>query len=80
MENNETKTASLWTAIKVFFANDIENSKEFQEELAEIEKVQKQVHAEKKEFGASLRVRKTQKGKVMKREKEIKEKDIEREE
>lgn len=72
MENNETKSASLWTAIKLFFASDVENSKEFQDQLEELEKVQKQVHAEKKEFGASLRVKPT-KGKSIKREKEIEE-------
>ena len=74
MENNETKTASLWTAIKLFFANDVENSEEFKKELEELEKMQKQVHAEKREFGASLRV-KPSKGKSLKREKNIEEKE-----
>lgn len=54
MEKNDTKTASLWTTLKLFFANDVENSKEFQDELENLQKEQARIHNERKRYGASL--------------------------
>ena len=65
MENKERKTANLWNAFKSIFATEVDN-KEFEKELAEIQKVQEQVHAEKEKFGASLRVYNTSGGKAKK--------------
>ncbi len=55
MDKKEKTVSSLWNTIKLIFADE-GNSKEFEKELEEIQKVQKQVHAEREQFGASLRV------------------------
>ena len=65
MENNQGKTVNLWNAFKSIFATE-EDNKEFEKELAEIQKVEEQVRAEKEKFGASLRVNKISGGKAKK--------------
>ena len=62
---------NLWTTLKSIFATE-ENSEDFEKELAQLHKVQEQVHAERNEFkfGASLKVNtvsgKAKKGKGIK--------------
>ena len=61
----ERKISNLWNAFKSIFATEGDN-KEFEKELAEIQKVEEQVRAEKEKFGASLRVNKVSGGKAKK--------------
>ena len=63
MEKKEGILKNVWSAIKSLGTDYNTEEKEIAKQVEELEKIQKQIHEEQKNFGASLRVPKSQTGK-----------------
>lgn len=63
IEKKEGIFKSVWSAIKSLGTDYNTEEKEIAKQVEELEKIQKQIHEEQKNFGASLRVQNTQAGK-----------------
>ena len=81
LEKKESPFRNLWAAIKSLGTDYSSEEKEIAKQVEELEKVQKKIHEEQENFGASLRVTpvKTGKSKTKAVEKEKKQKQEERE-
>lgn len=81
LEKKESVLRNIWTAIKSLGVDDSSEEKEIAKQLEELEKVQKKIHEEQENFGASLRVTPVRTGKAKTKtvEKTKKQKQEERE-
>ena len=62
MEEKQGLFKSIMSAIKSLSADYSSDDKAIEEQVAELEKIQKQIAKEQEDFGASLRVNKPQAG------------------
>ena len=64
LEKKESPLRNLWAAIKSLGTDYSSEEKEIAKQVEELERIQKQIHEEQENFGASLRVTPVKTGKA----------------